>query len=114
MNYIIYTSNADRLKEEILDRVSEKLDVNGNRIATWDCVETDEDDVVLVHTAEQWAEKGCIQLTPMIGFEELQARFHYWDDCEEQTNDDDKYMLGRLTELLLVHFKYFVDKIVIE
>ena len=114
MNYIIYTSNADRLKEEILDRVSEKLDVNGNRIATWDCVETDEDDVVLVHTAEQWAEKGCIQLTPMIGLEELQVRFHYWDDYEEQTNDDDKYMLGRLTELLLVHFKYFVDKIVIE
>ena len=57
-----------------------------------------------MHTAEQWAEKGCIQLTPMIGLEELQVRFHYWDDCEEQANDDDKYMLGRLTELLLVHF----------
>lgn len=67
-----------------------------------------------MHTVEQWAEKGCIQLTPMIGLEELQVRFQYWDDCEEQTNDDDKYMLGRLTELLLVHFKYFVDKIVIE
>ena len=45
---------------------------------------------------------------------ELQVRFHYWDSWEDRNNDDDKIILGRFTELLLVHFSYFVDRIVIE
>ena len=34
--------------------------------------------------------------------------------CDDRSNDDDKYMLGRFTELILVHFAYFVDKVTIE
>ena len=37
-----------------------------------------------------------------------------WDSCEEKNNDDDKYMLSRFTELLLVHFAYLIDKVIIE
>ena len=114
MNYIIFTPSAAKLKKEILDRVSVKIDANGKGIATWQCVETDTGDRVLVHTADQWAEKGCITLTQVPGRNELQVRFHYWDSCVNQTIDDDKIMLGRFTELLLVHFSYYVDKITIE
>ena len=45
---------------------------------------------------------------------ELQVRFHYWDSCDDKYNDADKIILGRFTELVLVHFSYFIDKIVIE
>ena len=34
--------------------------------------------------------------------------------CKNQSNDDDKYMLARFTELVLVHFSYYIDKICIE
>ena len=103
-----------RLKKEILDRVSEKVDTNGKGIATWQVAETDGSEKVLVHTTDQWAEKGCIVLKQVPGRNELQVRFHYWDSCKEQSVDDDKIMLGRFTELLLVHFSYFVAKVTIE
>lgn len=114
MNYIIYTPSATRLKKEILDRILEKVDGNGNGIVNWQCVETDGADKALVLTEGQWAEKGCITLTQVAVRNELQVRFCYWDSCEDRDNDDDRIMLGRFTELLLVHFAYFVDKIVIE
>lgn len=114
MNYIIKTPSAAKLKKEIIDCVSNKVDANGTGIATWQCVETDASERVLVHTTDQWAEKGCIAIKHDISHNELQVRFHYWDSCPERDNADDKYMLGRFTELLLVHFSYFVDKIVIE
>lgn len=111
MNYTIYTPSAAKLKKEILDRVFKKVDANGKGITTWQCVETDGSEKVLVHTTDQWAEKGCIALKQVPGRNELQVRFHYWDSWEDRSNDDDKIMLGRFTELLLVHFSYYVDKI---
>ena len=114
MNYIIKTPSATKLKNEIIDCVSSKVDANGKGIGTWQCVETDASEKVLVHTTDQWAEKGCIVIKSDISRNELQVRFHYWDSYSEKDNADDKYMLGRFTELLLVHFAYFVDKIVIE
>lgn len=114
MNYIIYTPSATRLKKEILVRVSDKIDSNGNGIATWQCVETDTGERVLVHTTDQWAEKGCIIIQQAHSYNELQVSFHYWESCDEKTIDDDKYLLGRFTELILIHFSYFIDKIVIK
>ena len=114
MNYFIKTPSATKLKREIIDSVSENVDANGKGIATWQCVEADANEKVLVHTTDQWAEKGCIAIKHDISHNELQVRFHYWDSCVERDDDDEKYLLGRFTELLLVHFYYFVDKIVIE
>ena len=114
MNYTIYTPSAARLKKEILDRVSENVDANGKGIVTWQIAETNGSERVLVHTTDQWAEKGCIALVQDPGRNELQVRFYYWDSCEDRSVDDDKIMLGRFTEFVLIHFSYYVDKIVIE
>ena len=102
------------MKKEILDRVSKKADANGKGIATWQVTDTDGNGQVLVYTSDQWAEKGCIALKQEPGRNELQVRFYYWDSCENRENGDDKIMLGRFTELLLVHLAYYVDKVVIE
>ncbi len=114
MNYIIHTPSARKLKEEILASVSAKVDGNGIGITTWQCVKADCADMVLVLTEGQWAEKGCITLTQVAGCNELQVRYFYWETCDDREISDDKFMLGRFTEFLLVHFSYFVDKIVIE
>lgn len=114
MNYIIHTPSAVRLKKEILESVSSNRDGNGKDIVTWKCAETEANEKVLVHTADQWAEKGFITLKQNKSHNELKVRFHYWDSCEDRSDDDDKIMLGRFTELVLVHFSYFIDKITIE
>ena len=114
MNYIIHTPSAVRLKKEIAYRVLAGVDSDGKDIMTWKCVETEANDKVLVYTADQWENKGCITLKHNTSHNALKVRFHYWDTCEYRSNDDDKYMLGRFTELILVHFFYFIDKIVME
>ena len=127
MNYIIQTPSAARLKKEILESVSAKADArsssarllpegrkNGNGIATWQCVKTDGGDKALVLTEGQWAEKGCVTLTQVTGRNELQVRYFNWENGMERETGDDKYMLGRFTELLLTHFHYFIDRVVIE
>lgn len=114
MNYIIQTPSATRLKKEILDSVSVGTDANGKSIDAWKCTETDDSDKVLVHTTDQWEDKGCISLKIEPIRSELKVRFLFWETCNNQDNGDDKIMLGRFTELLLVHFKYLVDKIIIE
>ena len=114
MNYIIHTPSARRLKEEILNSVVSKTDANGNGIATWKCVDTDGGDKALVLTEGQWAEKGCVTLIQVAGRNEMHVRFYYWETCECRDNNEDKYMLGRFTELLLSHFHYFIDRVIIE
>ena len=114
MNYIIRTSSARRLKDEILNSVASKADANGNGIATWQCVDTDGDDKALVLTEGRWAEKGCLTLTQVAGRNELQVRFFYWETYEARDNNDDKYMFGSFTELLLSHFHYFIGRVIIE
>lgn len=114
MNYIIQTPSARRLIKEILDSVTAKVDAYGKGIASWQCVETNKGDRVLVHTTYQLAEKGCIALRQEPGCNDLQVRFYYWDSCVQRANDDANYLQGRFTELILVHFSYYVDKNVIE
>lgn len=114
MNYIIQTPSARRLKEEIVKIVESKADGNENGIVNWQCVDIDGGDKALVLTEGQWAEKGCITLTQVIGRSELLVRFFYSETCEARDNNVDKYMLGRFTELLLSHFAYFIDRVVIE
>ena len=50
MNYIIYTPSAIRLKKEIIESVSKKVDADGKGIATWQCVDTERGEKVLIHT----------------------------------------------------------------
>lgn len=114
MKYIIKTPSAVKLKNEIFDSVTAKVDAEGKGIATWQCVETDAGERVLVHTTDQWAEKGCITLKNDSPHNEIHVKFHYWDSCEDRSNDDDKIMLGRFTEFILVHFTYLTDKMIIE
>ena len=114
MNFIIQTPSATRLKKEILDSVSAGADANGKSIDTWKCTETEEGDKVLVHTLDQWSEKGRIALRPDFIRSNVQVRFFYWDSWKERELADDKIMLGRFTELILVHFSYLIDKITIE
>ena len=109
MEYIIYTPSARRLKKEILGSTSTVTDET-----SWKCVKTEANDNVLVYTPDCWAEKGFITIKANLAHNELRVRFCYWDSCEERNGDDERHMLGRFTEHLLVHYSYFVDRVVIE
>ena len=109
MDYIIYTPSDRRLKKEFLGSTSTVTDVT-----SWKCVKTEANDSVLVYMLDRWDEKGFITLKANLPHNELRVRFCYWDSCEERNGDDERFMIGRFTEHLLVHYSYFVDRVVIE
>lgn len=105
MEYIINVENAQDFKDEIIYRITEQEDKDGSAILTWG-IESAGDDTVIVHTKDQWEEKGCIQILVNKQNNKLKFEFNYWqnypdEDCNEV---DERYILGRATELLLSHF----------
>lgn len=114
MNYIIHTPSAVRLKKEIFDYLSERTDSSDKNVITWQSTETEANEKVLVHTSDQWQDKGFIALRHNASHNNIHVRFHYWESCTDRTADDEKILFGRFTEFVLVHFSYYIDKIVIE
>lgn len=112
MEFMIYPRDGIDLKELIVD------DVKENVSETWDIKKTKKDEEVLVHTREQWKKKGFIRLKNNDDYEKdpyVLATFKYWTSFEDEdkNSNDAGYMLGRFTELLLVHFKDKIDDIII-
>ena len=83
-----------------------KNDPQGKVIDTWDYTTNDKEEERLIHTTQQWEEKGCLSLTASEDNDYILVKFHYWSSFkkEDRSGDEDKYYLGRFTELILVHF----------
>lgn len=106
MNYTILTNGANKTIKTIFDSVKKGKDPNGKGIDTWGVTTTDKDEEVLIHTADQWAEIGNLHLIPNEDNKSIQIVFRYWSNWtkEHEKGDEERYILGRFTELLLVHF----------
>ena len=121
MKYKIYCKDAASLintifscfKKKDKDGKRVKVDAQRNTIDTWDYTTADDDEEVLVHTPQQWDKKGCQSLTASIDNDYIQVKFHYWKSFkkEERNGDEEKYYLGRLTELVLVHFYPLIERV---
>lgn len=123
MEYKIYCDNAARLintifscfKKKDKDGNRVKVDPQGKIIDTWDFTTANDDEEVLVHITQQWDKKGCLSLIPSKDNDFIKVKFYYWSSFkeEERTGDENKYYLGRFTELILVHFYPQIKKVVI-
>ena len=119
MEYKIKTDDANKAVETIFDCVKKGEDPQEKNIQTWDVKVTKENKQVLVHTAktfegeQQWANKGCLAFTPNKENDVVLVEFRYWKTYpEEQRDENDKnYILGRFTELMLVHFPNLFQEI---
>lgn len=119
MEYKITTDNAKKAVKTIFDCVKKGEDPQEKNIQTWGVELTKENEQVLVHTAktfegeQQWANKGCLAFTPNKENDVITVKFYYWNTYpEEQRDENDKnYILGRFTELMLVHFPNLFQKI---
>lgn len=123
MEYKIYCEDAAKLINTIFG-CFKKRDRNGNRVKidpqgktidTWDYTTADDNEDVLIHTTQQWEEKGCLSLTASEDDDYVLVKFHYWSSFkkEERSGDEDKYYLGRFTELILVHFYPQIERVAI-
>lgn len=106
MTYIIQTTDANSLIKEIMDCCNYGIDHKGKEIKSWKKAVTQNGVFVLVHTNNQWKEKCNIHLDANDDNDEIYAKVVFWSSFkkEDRSGDEPQYMLGRLTELLLVHF----------
>jgi len=107
MLYIIKTADAKVMRDDIISRIEKKKDPNGKEIRSWDVTTPkDSQEKVLIHMTDQWEDKGNLHLIPSKDNKELEVFFRYWSGFKEEyrSGDEEKYLLGRFTELLLVHF----------
>lgn len=106
MKYIIKTSDAAQLKNTILSCVEKRTDPQRKDILTWDVTTPAKDEKVLIHVTDQWEKKGLLKLIVSEDNKEIEVVFFYWSSFkkEERSGDEEKYLFGRFTELLLVHF----------
>lgn len=114
MKYIISTNDASNVINTIFDCVKKGEDLQKGKIDSWK-VRTINRKNYLVHTPEQWADKGCLTLTSNEQNDKITVKFYYWSSYpKDQRNDvDEKYILGRFTELLMVHFDAQYNKVAI-
>lgn len=107
MTYEIYTNNATELIKKIFTCCENGEDLRGVDIDTWDTTQTKNGIKVLIHTTNQWEDKCNIHIDPSPENDVIIVKARYWKKFAEEKRSGTEldYLLGRFTELILVHFK---------
>lgn len=107
MQYIIKMEDATKLRNTIFTGIKGKKDPSGKEIRSWDVTTPkDSDEEVLIHTTDQWEDKGNLHLRVSKDNKEIEVYFRYWSGFpeKERSGNEAEYLYGRFTELILVHF----------
>lgn len=105
MKYTIVTTDAVKSINTIIKCIKAQKDPQNKGIDTWNIKKINGEEL-LVHTPDQWGNIGCLSLTPNDTNDKIEVKFYYWKGypMKDRTGEEDKYLLGRFTELMLVHF----------
>lgn len=105
MKITLYTKSSQKLADKILSAVE------NDTIKTWEIKIDKNKSKFLTHSPEQWADKA------LFGFkaesDKLYLFLTWWKD-KEPTEEIKGYYVGRMTEILLVHFSDMFDVFEIE
>lgn len=106
MKYTIVTTDAVKSINTIIKCIKAQKDPQDKSIDTWGIQKSNDGEELLVHTPDQWGNIGCLSLTPNDTNGKIDVEFYYWEEypAKDINGDENKYILGRFTELMLVHF----------
>jgi len=100
MNIIVHTKNPKTLFNAINNKIEKK------ELKTWEIRENTRDQVLYNHTPEQWSNAALVK--PLNHEKGLELRIAWWDENEPEEAIKG-YILGRFTEILMVHFRNYFD-----
>ncbi len=90
------TNSAKELKDAINKKIKD------GELKTWEIVRNKDQEVLYSHIPEQWNQKAMVK--PFIGKQKLTLAIRWWKH-EKSNEATSGYILGRFTEILMVHFK---------
>lgn len=74
-------------------------------LKTWSKIVDKKDETLYSHLPLQWNEKAMLK--PNIQKDKVRFLMVWWDKNEQPTDETKGYILGRFTEILIVHFKNY-------
>lgn len=100
MEIIVYAKNPSFLIGSI------KKDINDGELKTWEIKKNNKGEILFNHIPNQWSDKALLK--PYITDEKLTLKIAWWDGHEPEENIKG-YIIGRFTEILMVHFRRQFD-----
>jgi hypothetical protein len=83
--------------------------INDKSLKTWEVKKNDKGEILYSHSPEQWSEKAMLK--PIIHANKVQFIMAWWTSSSTPGDDVKGYILGRFTEILVVHFKEHFSKL---
>lgn len=113
MKYTIVATDAEKSINTIIKCIKAQKDPQNKGIDTWGIQKSNDGKELLVHTPDQWENVGALYLMPNDTHDEIEVKFRYWKSypMKDRTGEENKFLLGRFTELMLVHFDGQYDTI---
>lgn len=103
MTIIIHTKSPESLYKAINSKI-----IN-DELKTWEIKEDSEGKVLYNHSPHQWTDR--VLLKPINCTFGLQLEINWWSNQQEPDDATKGYILGRFTEILMVHFRKYFEKI---
>lgn len=100
MRIIVHTNKAEKLFKAINSKI------NANELRTWEIKTDDSGKTLYNHIPEQWSD--TVLIYPVSHTNGLELKISWWEGNEpdEATKG---YILGRFTEILMVHFRHLFE-----
>lgn len=106
MKIIAHTKN----KQELYKSINSKI--NNDELKTWEIKEDSEGNFLYNHSPLQWTDK--VLLKPTGHQNGLQFDVKWWKNNQEPDEATKGYIIGRFTEILMVHFRNLFELIEIK
>lgn len=103
MTIIIHTKSAKTLYDAINSKI------NSEELRTWEIKKNKQEEVLYNHSPQQWSEK--VLLKPINHPNGLELTVKWWANNPEPDDATKGYIIGRFSEILLVHFRNYFEKI---
>ena len=103
MTIIIHTKNTESLYKAINSKI------NNGELKTWEIKKDLEGKIFYNHSPDQWTDK--VLLKPLNNINGLQLEINWWENKQEPDDATKGYILGRFTEILMVHFRKYFEKV---
>lgn len=102
MKIVLKTTSAQELINQIFKSVKDET------LKTWEIRKDKDGNEFLTHSPEQWADIALLKFIPQK--DRLDVQFAWWQKNDEPTIEIKGYYIGRITEILLVHFANMYDE----
>lgn len=102
--------DAITVNPQVLITAIDKAIKDGD-LKTWKKVLNDKGETLYSHTPEQWNEKAMLK--PHIKNDLVSFNITWWNKNDKPNEETMGYILGRFTEILMVHFRNNFEQLII-